>query len=694
MKRSPHSKLPLVMCFILGMLLAPVCASAYAIDMALADPDHKLAGANARDRAGWKVLFADVNGDGRDDIVVGAPEFDLPGRTGCGAVFIQLASDTMPPVLALDAPRDDILRIYGPAAATRLGGIMARGDVNGDGRDDIVCGIPSASPMGRLQAGELYVIPGTDMPTDTIDLQTPPPGIIHILGGAVFDKVGTAVAVGDVNGDAFGDIVAGAPLATTVRSLTGKVLVIHGGTTWPGVIDLLSPAVPVSQIYGQATNDYFGGAVGAADVTGDGIDDVLAGAPESSPLGRTRAGTSYIVRGRTVFPPTIDSIVAPDSGIVQIFGEENESASGSAFASGDYDGDLAPELALGAPEFGANSMGVVYLIDPAGAWPDTVDLTEPSAAARLKGGESNAKVGLRIATGDFDLDGTEDVLLGSPNARASIGRDESGKAYIVFGRVGFPPTIDLHDEQPGITHIYGAAAGDHLGSSVAAGNLDGDAFADILVGADGLDNPGEALAGGAYVIYGNTAITATAVLSFDAVPEGGLVRLSWEMTDAVGVAEIIIERRGPASRIARFGASDGIIRLAGRYTFLDSGVTPGCFYTYTVSTSGADPELLFRVSVSTPPAVGARLEAAYPNPFTTGATIPFWLPFAGRAEIAIYDVRGARVRVVADRPFDSGSSVVHWDGHGDSSTRLPSGVYFVRLSAGDDTFTRKLLLVK
>lgn len=681
---------------IAGLAAACLCGAtepvwAKVIDLAFAPPSHRVSGTKAEDRTGQSVLFGDVNGDGRDDLIIAAPEFDLVGRMACGAVYIVIANDTLPTVLNLDDVRPDVKRVFGAVAGSRLGAVMACGDVNDDGRGDIICGIPGASPLGRFSAGELYVVFGSDAPADTVDLAAPPAGVTRVLGAAVFDKTGTSVAVGDVNGDSYGDVVAGAPLATAVRSLTGKVDVIHGAATLPAVIDLAG-AVDVTRIFGQATNDFFGGAVFAAELTGDGVADVVVGAPESSPFGRSQAGTAYIIPGSASLADTIDTIDASTLGITQIFGEAAHSATGSGFVAGDFDGDLTAELAVGAPEFAANHGGAVYLLDRSGPWPVTIDLAGTGALSRFDGNESNAHAGSRLAAGDLNLDGKDELVIGAPRAKASIGRDESGKVHIVFGRTVFPPLVSLTPPQNGVITIYGAAVQDHVGSAVACGRIGGTGRFDLLVGAEQLDNPGELRAGAGLLFLGTVDFTPTAILSYDATVTDGAVHLTWRLADVVDTDAIRIERSGDGQRI-QFGG-DRITRLHTRYDFVDRTAAPATTYKYAVIRLDGEAGVVLVIGVTVPPRDTARLDPAFPNPFATATSVPIWLPAAGVVDVTVYDVSGARVRVLENGHLPAGPSTLSWDGRDVGGAAVPSGVYFLRMRHGNTTLDRKLLLLR
>jgi hypothetical protein len=487
------------------------------IDLYLNAQDHDLSGANANDASGRTVAYADIDGDGRDDIIIGAPGYDYAGRSACGAVYILLASDTLSTSIALGSTRPDLKRIYGPAASSQIGAILGCGDVNNDGRDDIVLGLPNASPDGRTLAGEVYVIYGSATFPSVLDMAAPgASALTRVKGADVFDKLGTSVAVGHVDGDAFGDLVLGAPLSSTpAGSFSGKVFIVRGAASLGAVIDLAAAPAGVSQFFGEHANDTFGTACLASDLSGDGIDDVIIGAPQSSPLNRSSAGTAYVVFGTTVLPDTFQTLGAAYPSVVRILGPMAGALCGSAFASGRFDADALVDLVVGAPEntpLGRSKAGSVFIIGGATMWVDTIDLAgSPRVRTELDGPVANMNVGLHLAAGDLDSDGLEDLVIGVPKVTPSAGRAEAGAVFILSGRLVLPFTVDLAAYQPGLTRVFGAATNDHIGQAVDAGLFSGDGFADVLIGAPDVAVGTTLGAGLSYVILGRSDITPTAV---------------------------------------------------------------------------------------------------------------------------------------------------------------------------------------
>jgi hypothetical protein len=267
------------------------------IDLA-SEADVVIQGTAQSDFSGVSVSGAgDVNGDGIDDLIIGALRADPSGRDGAGASYVILGTDQGLPAV-IDLATDADLIIQGAAPFDYSGrSVSGAGDVDGDGMDDLIIGATGADPSGRVSAGASYVVFGTDQGfPPTLDLATDAELIIK---GAAGEYSGWSVSgAGDVGGDGVDDLIIGAIHASpSGRSVAGASYVVFGSDQGlPVVIDLASEADLVIQ--GAAAFDSFGWSVsGAGDVNGDGIDDLIIGAQGANPNGRNLAGASYVVFG-------------------------------------------------------------------------------------------------------------------------------------------------------------------------------------------------------------------------------------------------------------------------------------------------------------------------------------------------------------------------------------------------------------
>ena len=249
----------------------------------------RLDGIDADDCSGSSVAGAgDVNGDGIDDLIIGAP---APTRTASTTPARATSSSARTPA----SRRASISRRSTASNGFRLDGIDAydcsgisvagAGDVNGDGIDDLIVGAPGADPDGKYDAGESYVVFGTDTGfAASLDLSALDGSNGFRLDGIdADDRSGCSVAgAGDVNGDGIDDLIVGAPGADPDGDAAGESYVVFGTDTgFAASLDL--SALDGSngfRLDGIDAYDRSGSSVaGAGDVNGDGIDDLIVGAP-------------------------------------------------------------------------------------------------------------------------------------------------------------------------------------------------------------------------------------------------------------------------------------------------------------------------------------------------------------------------------------------------------------------------------
>ncbi|MCB9699020.1 MAG: FG-GAP repeat protein [Alphaproteobacteria bacterium] len=378
----------------------------------------------------------DLNGDGYDDVAIGAWAFDATASDqGAVAVFLGGPGGL--------TPVPDWLTVG--AAWDLLGtAIASAGDVNGDGYDDLLVGAPATS-RGRA----LLYLGGPAGPVS--------PAAWSVVGDA-FDHCGETVAgAGDVDGDGFDDVLVGC------SGVDGRVDLYLGGPAGPDRRPAWSRSVPVTApaVIPMA----------AGDVNGDGFGDLVVGETGYDDVGRVLlfAGSPSGPTARPVW-----------TGI----GAQAGDTLGFRVATADVNGDGYDDvLASHVPTWIGQSGVLVWLGSPLGVRGAPVDLRDPDVDARFGEGLANA--------GDVNGDGFEDVLIGAP--MATHDQDREGAAYLFLGsadglRTSWAWSGESDQHSPSLTGTEPASG---YGSVVAgAGDVDGDGLDDVLVSAPSYDTDG------------------------------------------------------------------------------------------------------------------------------------------------------------------------------------------------------------
>lgn len=434
---------------------APACRSEG--DIAASEAGILLFGASDDDAAGSQVGTGDVDGDGQADLFVAAPGASYAG-SGAGSVYVVRGP------LTADFTLDTsiALRFDGYAPSDNLGRAMAGGDIDGDGSADLGAGAAS-DDEGGSSSGAVYVIS-----LDGAVSGSAASAGHKLVGETAGDLFGTAVAVGDFDGDGQEDVLVGGTYADGGGSASGAVWLFTGPVA-AGMDASLADAT----FEGEDASDYAGTSLGSGDLTGDGLDDVIVGASGDDD-GGSASGAIYILSEAW---GTADLSIAD----AKVTGAAASDALGASTPLVlDLDGDGWGDLVAAArsADGDASDAGAVY------GWhgPILEDTSASVADMTLLGQGSNDYAGTTLASaGDLDGDGRVELLVGAYN------NDTAGAAagclYLLYG----PPSAAMSLVDAEVTFL-GESIGDLLGFSAAANaDLDGDGAADIVIGAASSD---------------------------------------------------------------------------------------------------------------------------------------------------------------------------------------------------------------
>ena len=417
-----------------------------------------LSGTSADSGAGFSVApGGDLNGDGDDDLLIGAYHDGVTSSKG-GAAYIVFGP--VPGDLSLS---DADVTFTPTSSGDELGqALAAAGDMDGDGNPDLLLTAPKDDPSGT-DSGSTYVVMGPF--TGDLSMSDADATITGELAG---DVAGRAVQpLGDWDGDGELDVAVGAAGADPAGLWSGMAYVMLGPIS--GEVSVTDAALSLA---GEAVNDFAGRwLAGDADLDGDGTPDLVVGAYGDDEAGST-AGAAYVVYG-----PATGALSLSDADVKLLGEAANDQAGRAAAVLPDSDGDGLPELAVGAwgNDAAGGSAGAAYLMSslPSGV------ASLATADTIITGARKTDNLGISVAAaGDVDGDGAGDLLLGAQGEYTYAA--DAGAAYLAYG----PFASGTYSASTLDVALKGDASTGAAGWCVSsAGDTNHDGLDEILVGA-------------------------------------------------------------------------------------------------------------------------------------------------------------------------------------------------------------------
>jgi hypothetical protein len=405
---------------------------------ALAPGQNGLVGAPTLNQAfGSALATGDFNGDGYDDLAIGAPGDGVGDVAARGSVTVVYGSSS-----GLDPASSDYIYAATPGIPgeptpdTRFGSALAAGDFNNDGNDDLAIGAIGVNVLNHPNAGTVTVIRGTPTGITGAGAVRLQQGLGGIPGGPENgDRFGETLAAGDVNGDQFVDLLVAAPgeaIAPSTTTDDGYIALLRGsaqGITGAGSQSVNGPS---------GSHELLGASLATGDVNGDGFADVVAGAPQSGTGANNSTGRVVVLRGAsagmsaaraTSFQMGTGGVPGPAAPNLE-FGRD--------VSLGDVTGDGRDELLASAPGRaggGANQVGALVVLPGSASGTTTAgaQLVTQDSAGVSGTAETGDRFGTAIAR-DANGDGRAEVVVAAPGETV----DGARAAGVVTALAGTP----------------------------------------------------------------------------------------------------------------------------------------------------------------------------------------------------------------------------------------------------------------
>src|SRR3989339_271873 len=423
----------------------------------LASTADEIITGEASSQFGTSMSVGDLNSDGKEDLVVGAFMYN----SFQGRIYIFYNDGTG--IYTYGATTSNVT-ITGSGA--NFGESLVIGDMNSDDKTDLVVG---ATFYGSTN-GRAYIFYNDG------SYAASAASADEIITGEASSQFGTSMSVGDLNSDGKTDLIVG---AKSFSSFTGRTYIFYNDGQYP-----LNATSADIMITGENNGDYFGIAMIVDDFTSDGKDDLLVGAYQYN----NDTGKIYFYETRDNYSWELQPQLTNDFRILnhggaelKITGEGGGAHFGYASAIGDLNADGKNDLVISA-----YSLSKVYIFYNDGSYAN-----DAASADKIITGDSWSFFGSYILISDLDADGDNDLAVNAWGYSSSRGR-----VYIFYNDGSYPATANSADEI-----ITGENVGNKFGRILVSGDLDADGDDDLIAGAYEYDLGASTNEGRVYIFY-------------------------------------------------------------------------------------------------------------------------------------------------------------------------------------------------
>lgn len=448
----------------------------------------QIVGGQNGEQFGSSLATGDINGDGISDLVVGSPFYSKTGYKWVGKVSVFFGAQLFNlKTIDLATSKPDLV-MYGASEGDQFGGSVAAGDYNNDGYDDVLVGAHNASYAG-MRTGRAYLFFGKQGFSATelnVDFQG---ADIEFIGKNVGDSYGMSVALVDINGDTFDDVLVGAPFAVSIGGAKSGNVYGYFGKTY-AVKRVYNTSIQLSHdndagvvFYGFDEGERFGSNISVMDVSSDELSDVVISAYFAKGPGGAQAGKVYIYNGLKEYTKSVSSAssILVGNAAYGWFGFSTASLNVSKTS---VDGDPKDDLIVSSfPYSKISTGGEVFLIDAAKIknYGNTLTtISKDNATYYFKGNSSENLLGAVVGGADFDNDGITDLFIGAPGVSYSKSAEE-GELYIFYGdMIGDRQFFDLKEGHAPDT-VYGENPDDWFAAKASVLDFNGDGYKDLAV---------------------------------------------------------------------------------------------------------------------------------------------------------------------------------------------------------------------